>query len=111
MRSHASTLPHSHVLPSSPRSYQRPPTRGSITASTALAEVPGEPKNRSDPEPPITTSASLAGARKGSVVLVPDPHNAHRLAEPRQVKDIGVAKGTPGIEVEPRVEVAEHERE
>src|SRR3954470_11131261 len=31
------TLPQSQVLPSSPRSYQRPPTRGSITASTALA--------------------------------------------------------------------------
>src|SRR6202040_912919 len=35
--SHTSTRPQSHVLPSSPRSYQRPPTRGSMTASTALA--------------------------------------------------------------------------
>src|SRR5882672_9867085 len=35
--SHESTLPQSHVLPSSPRSYHRPPTRGSITASTAVA--------------------------------------------------------------------------
>src|SRR5262252_8418851 len=35
--SHASTVPQSQVLPSSPRSYQRPPTRGSTTASTALA--------------------------------------------------------------------------
>src|SRR5687768_1857039 len=35
--SHDSTRPQSQVLPSSPRSYQRPPTRGSITASTALA--------------------------------------------------------------------------
>src|SRR4029450_7791502 len=34
--SHESTQPQSQVLPSSPRSYQRPPTRGSITASTAL---------------------------------------------------------------------------
>src|ERR1700730_436908 len=31
------TLPHWHVLPSSPRSYQRPPTCGSMIASTALA--------------------------------------------------------------------------
>src|SRR4029453_14494481 len=30
------TRPQSQVLPSSPRSYQRPPTRGSITASTAF---------------------------------------------------------------------------
>src|SRR6266498_3392371 len=35
--SHESTRPQSQVLPSSPRSYQRPPTRGSITASTAFA--------------------------------------------------------------------------
>src|SRR4029453_13402844 len=32
--SHASTRPQSQVLPSSPRSYQRPPTRGSITRPT-----------------------------------------------------------------------------
>src|SRR5262249_34971563 len=31
------TRPQSHVLPWSPRSYQRPPTRGSRTASTAFA--------------------------------------------------------------------------
>src|SRR5262245_10535961 len=35
--SHESTRPQSQVPPSSPRSYQRPPTRGSITASTAFA--------------------------------------------------------------------------
>src|SRR5215207_10256205 len=35
--SQESARPQSHVLPSSPRSYQRPPTRGSITASTAFA--------------------------------------------------------------------------
>src|SRR5262249_6708623 len=35
--SHRSTRPQSQVLPSSSRSYQRPPTCGSITASTALA--------------------------------------------------------------------------
>src|SRR5262249_14249892 len=35
--SQTSTRPQSQVLPSSPCSYHRPPTRGSITASTALA--------------------------------------------------------------------------
>src|SRR5258708_19147090 len=35
--SHTSTRPQSHVLPSSPRSYHRPPTRGSMMASTAFA--------------------------------------------------------------------------
>src|SRR5215207_2456085 len=35
--SQESARPQSHVLPSSPRSYQHPPTRGSITASIALA--------------------------------------------------------------------------
>src|SRR4030095_15872418 len=35
--SHERTRPQSHVLPSSPRSYQRPPTCGSITASTRFA--------------------------------------------------------------------------
>jgi hypothetical protein len=34
---HESTQPKSKVLPSSPRSCQRPPTPGSISASTALA--------------------------------------------------------------------------
>src|SRR5262249_20227081 len=34
--SHESTRPQSQVLPSSPHSYQRPPTRGSITAFTAV---------------------------------------------------------------------------
>jgi hypothetical protein len=34
--SQASTRPQSHVLPSSPRSYQRPPMHGSMTASTAV---------------------------------------------------------------------------
>src|SRR5262245_42533869 len=35
--SQTSTLPQSHVLPSSPRSYHRPPAFGSITASTEFA--------------------------------------------------------------------------